>query len=305
LKLLVDLKKGKRGAIAKAITIVENDQKETKKILKKIFEDSGKSSIIGITGPAGSGKSSLINKTVILLKKLGTKPAVLAIDPTSHVTGGAILGDRVRMTESTDSGTYIRSIASRGATGAVSHSLRNSIRILEYAGFNPIIIESVGAGQTEVEISTIADITVVVFNPNTGDSIQTIKAGLTEIGDIYVVNKSDLAGTNQLFDAVRDFIGDSTRNPTILKTSVKKNSGIAVFAKTLKDMMDMKKKFKADKDFERFEAELKDIVLNNIKKKIDEMLESDKTFSKYLKKLQSKKIDPFTAGDKITKSLLK
>jgi LAO/AO transport system kinase len=303
--LLSDLKKGKRGAIAKAITIIENDQKETKKLLKKIFKDSGNSSIIGITGPAGSGKSSLINKTVISLKKLGTKPAVLAIDPTSHITGGAILGDRVRMTESTDSGTYIRSIASRGATGAVSRSLRNTIRILEYAGFNPIIIESVGAGQTEVEISNIADITVVVFNPNTGDSIQTIKAGLTEIGDIYVVNKSDLTGTNQLFDAVRDFIGDSTRNPTILKTSVKKNSGIAVFAKTLKDMMIIKKKFKADKDFERFETELKEIVLNNIKEKIDEMLESDKTFLKYLKKLQSKTIDPITAADKITKTLLK
>ena len=229
----------------------------------------------------------------------------MAIDPTSHVTGGAILGDRVRMSESTDSGTYIRSIASRGATGAVSRSLRNSIRVLEYAGFNPIIIESVGAGQTEVEISNIADITVVVFNPNTGDSIQTIKAGLTEIGDIYVVNKSDLAGTNQLFDAVRDYIGDSKRNPTILKTSVKKNSGIAVFAKTLKDMMVIKKKFKTEKDLERFEAELKDIVLNNIKEKIDEMLESDKIFSTYLKKLQSKKIDPFTAGDKISKSLIK
>jgi LAO/AO transport system kinase len=303
--LLSDLKKGKRGAIAKAITIVENDPKETKKLLKKIFKDSGKSSIIGITGPAGAGKSSLINKTVISLKKLGTKPAVLAIDPTSHVTGGAILGDRVRMTESTDSGTYIRSIASRGATGAVSHSLRNSIRILEYAGFNPIIIESVGAGQTEVEISNIADITVVVFNPNTGDSIQTIKAGLTEIGDIYVVNKSDLAGTNQLFDAVRDYIGDSKRNPTILKTSVKKNSGITVFAKTLKDMMLIKNKFKAEKDLERFEAELKDIVLNNIKKKVDEMLESDKTFSTYIKKLQLKTLDPFTVGDKLTKSLLK
>ena len=303
--LLSDLKKGKRGAIAKAITIVENDQKETKKLLKKIFKDSGNSSIIGITGPAGSGKSSLINKTVISLKNLRTKPAVLAIDPTSHVTGGAILGDRVRMSESTDSGTYIRSIASRGATGAVSRSLRNSIRVLEYAGFNPIIIESVGAGQTEVEISNIADITVVVFNPNTGDSIQTIKAGLTEIGDIYVVNKSDLAGTNQLFDAVRDYIGDSKRNPTILKTSVKKNSGIAVFAKTLKDMMVIKKKFKTEKDLERFEVELKDIVLNNIKEKIDEMLESDKTFFTYLKKLQSKKIDPFTAADKITKSLIK
>jgi len=305
LDLLVDLKKGKRGAIAKAISIVENDQTEARKLLKKIFKSSGNSIIIGITGPAGAGKSSLINKTAMVMKKLGTKPAVLAVDPTSHVTGGAILGDRVRMSESTDSGTYIRSIASRGATGAVSRSLRNSIRVLEYAGFNPIIIESVGAGQTEVEISNIADITVVVFNPNTGDSIQTIKAGLTEIGDIYLVNKSDLAGTNQLFDAVRDFIGDSERNPVILKTSVKKNSGITVFAKTLKDMMESKKQFKEAKDKERLEAELKDIVLNNIKEKIDELLVSDKTFSKYLKKLQSKDIDPFLAGDKITKSLVK
>ena len=303
--LLTDLKKGKRGAIAKAITLVENDQKEAKKFLKSIFKDTGNSIIIGITGPAGAGKSSLINKTAVEMKKLKTKPAVLAVDPTSHVTGGAILGDRVRMTESTDSGTYIRSIASRGATGAVSRSLRNSIRVLEYAGFNPIIIESVGAGQTEVEISNIADITVVVFNPNTGDSIQTIKAGLTEIGDIYLVNKSDLSGTNQLFDAVMDFIGDSERNPTILKTSVKKNSGITVFAKTLKEMMASKKKEKEIKDKERLETELKEIVLNNIKEKMDIMLNSDKTFSTYLKKLQTKKIDPFEAGDKITKSLIK
>ena len=303
--ILPDLKKGKRGAIAKAITIVENNQTESKKLIKKIFKDTGNSIVIGITGPAGAGKSSLINRTAVEMKKLGTKPAVLAIDPTSHVTGGAILGDRVRMTESTDSGTYIRSIASRGATGAVSRSLRNSIRILEYAGFNPIIIESVGAGQTEVEISNIADITVVVFNPHTGDSIQTIKAGLTEIGDIYLVNKSDLSGTNQLFDAVRDFIGDSERNPIILKTSVKKNTGIVDFAKTLKELMALKKKNKPTKDAERLETELKDIVLNNIQDKIDHMLTSDTQFSKYLKKLQSKGIDPFDAGDKITKSLLK
>ena len=305
LDLLPDLKKGKRGAIAKAITIVENDQPEAKKLLKKIFKDTGKSIVIGITGPAGAGKSSLINKTAVAMRKLRTKPAVLAVDPTSHVTGGAILGDRVRMSESTDSGTYIRSIASRGATGAVSRSVRNSIRILEYAGFNPIIIESVGAGQTEVEISNIADITVVVFNPHTGDSIQTIKAGLTEIGDIYLVNKSDLDGTNQLYDAVRDFIGASERNPVILKTSVKKNSGISQFAKTLKEMMVQKKKLKIEKDKERLETELKDIVLNNIKEKMDEMLDSDKTFSKYLKKLQTKDIDPFEAADKITKSLIK
>ena len=305
LDLIADIKKGKRGAIAKAITIIENDQPEAKKLLKKIFKSTGNAIVIGITGPAGAGKSSLINKTAVAMRKLRTKPAVLAVDPTSHVTGGAILGDRVRMSESTDSGTYIRSIASRGATGAVSRSLRNSIRILEYAGFNPIIIESVGAGQTEVEISNIADITVVVFNPHTGDSIQTIKAGLTEIGDIYLVNKSDLDGTNQLFDAVRDFIGASERNPVILKTSVKKNSGISEFAKTLKKMMIDKKKLKKQKDQERLETELKDIVLNNIKEKMDEMLDSDKTFSKYLKKLQTKDIDPFEAADKITKSLIK
>jgi len=303
--LLSDIKKGKRGAIAKAITIIENDKPEAKKILKKIFRETGTSIVIGITGPAGGGKSSLINKVAIALRNLHTKPAVLAIDPTSHVTGGAILGDRVRMSESTDSGTYIRSIASRGATGAVSRSLRNTIRILEYAGFNPIIIESVGAGQTEVEISKIADITVVVFNPNTGDSIQTIKAGLTEIGDIYLVNKSDLDGVNQLYDAVRDFIGASERNPIVLKTSAKRNSGIIPFAKILKEMMATKKKSKKERDKERLETELKEIVLNNLKEKMDELLDSDKTFSKYLKKLLAKDIDPFEAADKISKSLVK
>ncbi len=306
LNLLADLKKGKRGAIAKAITIVENDPVQAKKLLRKIYKDTGNSSIIGITGPAGAGKSSLIDKTAVAMKKLRTKPAVLAVDPTSHVTGGAILGDRVRMTESTDSGTYIRSIASRGATGAVSRSLRNCIRVLEYAGFDPIIIESVGAGQTEIEISNIADITVVVFSPHTGDGIQTIKAGLTEIGDIYLVNKSDLSGANHLFDAVRDFIGDSEKNPAILKTSAKKNAGgINEFAKTLKDMMAAKKKTKKQKDQERLESELKDIILNNIREKIDDMLKSDKAFPKYLLKLQSKAMDPYQAGDKITKSLLK
>jgi len=305
LTLLSDLKKGKRGAIAKTISIIENDPKETRKILKKIFKSSGKSIVIGITGPAGAGKSSLINKTIAELKKLKTKPAVLAIDPTSHITGGAILGDRVRMTESTDSGTYIRSIASRGATGAVSRSIRNSVRILEYAGFNPIIIESAGAGQTEVEISKIADITVVVFNPHTGDSIQTIKAGLTEIGDIYLVNKSDLSGSSQLFDSVREFIGTSEKNPIFLKTSAKRNKGIAEFAKKLKELMKTKSKEKKNDENSRLESELKDIILNNIKEKVEAMLDSNKTYSSYLKKLQSRQMDPYEAAEKISKNLVK
>lgn len=305
MNILGELKKGKRGAIAKAISIIENDPKESKKLIKKIFKDSGKAMRIGITGPAGAGKSSLINKTALELKKLGTKPAVLAIDPTSHVTGGAILGDRVRMSESTDSGTYIRSIASRGATGGVSHSIRNSIRVLEYAGFNPIIIESVGAGQTEVEISNIVDITVVVFNPHTGDSIQAIKAGLTEIGDIYVINKSDLSGARQLFQAVQEYIGHSEKNPPILKTSAKTMKGISEFAKTLKKLMVDKKKTKKETDNLRLEVELKDIILNNIKEKIDVMLTSEKSFNKYLKQVRSREMDPYEAAEKISQRILK
>ena len=305
MELTSDLKKAKRGAIAKAISIVENDPKEARKLIKKIYKNAGKSIIIGITGPAGAGKSSLINKLSLELRKLKLKPAVLAVDPTSHVTGGAILGDRVRMTESTDSGTYIRSIASRGATGAIAHSVRNSIRILEYAGFNPILIESVGAGQTEIEISKISDITVVTFNPHTGDSIQTIKAGITEIGDIYLVNKSDLDGASQLFQAIQDFIGNSQDQPTILKTSAKKNKGIKELAKILKEMMAQKRKSKKDLVKVQLESELQDIVLNNVSKEISSMLASSKSFSTYLKKVQDKKLDPFEAADKLTRGILK
>jgi len=299
------LKKAKRGAIAKAISIFENDEKESRKLIKKIFNTSGKSVVIGITGPAGAGKSSLIDKTVIKLKKSGLKPAVLAIDPTSHVSGGAILGDRVRMTESTDSGTYIRSMASRGATGAISRSVRNSIRVLEYAGFDPIIIESVGAGQTEIEISNIADITVVVFNPHTGDSIQTIKAGITEIGDIYLVHKSDLDGASQLFQSVQDFIGTAEKNPLILKVSSKTGEGIPEFVTVLKKIMGKRKKEKKLSEKQKLAKELDDIILNNINQKVATMLHSNKTYLDYLKKVQDRKIDPFEAADKISNSIMK
>ncbi len=301
--LVKELKQGKRRAIAKAISIVENNEKEARSLIKKIYKSTGKSLTIGITGPAGAGKSALINKTSMELNKLGYKTAVLAIDPTSHITGGAILGDRVRMTESTDSGTYIRSMASRGATGAISLALRNSIRILEFAGFDPIIIESVGAGQTEIDIAKVVDITVVVFNPNTGDNIQTIKAGLSEIGDIYLINKSDLPGANQLFDSVRDFIGMSERNPIVMMTSTKSNKGITDLAKKLKNLIEEKRKTKKLKDESRLDTELRDIVLNNVKNKVSNMLDSSTAYVKYLKKVQKKELDPFEAADKISKML--
>ena len=303
--MLTDLKKANRGAIAKAISIMENDPKQARKLIKQIYKTSGKAIVIGITGSAGAGKSSLINKLSIELRNMKLKPAVLAVDPTSHVTGGAILGDRVRMSESTDTGTYIRSIASRGATGAIAHSIRNSLRVLEYAGFNPIIIESVGAGQTEIDISKVSDITVVAFNPHTGDSIQTIKAGITEIGDIYLVNKSDLDGATQLYQALVDFVGNTEDKNLILKTSVKKNKGIKELAKILKDLMKQKTKDKKDSEKLRLESELEDIILNNVHQEISTMIGNSKSFSTYLKKVQEKKIDPFEAADKLTKNFLK
>ncbi|MDE1862409.1 MAG: methylmalonyl Co-A mutase-associated GTPase MeaB [Thaumarchaeota archaeon] len=301
--LVRELRQGRRRAIARAISMVEDGGKEGRDLIKKIFKSTGRSFIIGITGPAGAGKSTLIDKTSIELNKLGCKTAVLAIDPTSHITGGAILGDRVRMTESTDSGTYIRSMASRGATGAISMALRNSIRVLEFAGFDPVIIESVGAGQTEVDISKVADVTVVVFNPNTGDNIQTIKAGLTEIGDVYLINKGDLPGANQLFDSVRDFIGMSEKNPSVLLTSAKTGKGIKEFATVLQDLMESRKNSKKQSELTRLDYELRDIVLNNVKNKVSNMLDSSSAYARYLKNVQKRKMDPFAAAEKISRLL--
>jgi LAO/AO transport system kinase len=196
-------------------------------------------------------------------------------------------------------------MASRGATGAISRSIRNSIRVLEYAGFDPIIIESVGAGQTEIEISNIADITVVVFNPHTGDSIQTIKAGITEIGDIYLVHKSDLEGASQLFQSVQDFIGTAEKNPLILKVSSKTGKGVTEFVTELKKIMQKRKKEKKLSEKQRLSIELDDIILNTINQKVATMLHSNKTYSGYLKKVQDRKIDPFEAAEKISNSIMK
>ena len=164
---------------------------------------------------------------------------------------------------------------------------------------------SVGAGQTEIEISNIADITVVVFNPHTGDSIQTIKAGITEIGDIYLVHKSDLVGASQLFQSVQDFIGTSEKNPLILKVSSKTGKGVTEFVTELKKIMGKRKKEKKLSEKQRLAKELDDIILNNINQKVATMLHSNKMYSGYLKKVQDRKIDPFEAAEKISNSVMK
>lgn len=323
--LLAGLRRGRRGDIARAISIVENDPGSAKDMVAEIFARTGRATTIGITGPAGAGKSTLIDRASVALRRLGANPAVLAVDPTSHVTGGAILGDRVRMTESTDSGTYIRSVASRGAAGAVSRSVRGISRVLEYAGFDPIIVESVGAGQTEVGISAVADITVVVFSPQTGDSIQAVKAGLTEIGDIYVVNKGDLDGASQLYDALLDHVATSPGGqgeagargrgrrgggegaaghgdgPSVVMVSAKRGKGTADLARTLLEMM-RGGAGAEDREGERLEAELRDIILNMQRERLDRMLDpsTNRSYAAYLRRVRAREIDPHEAARRFT-----
>src|SRR5215210_2592387 len=218
---------GDKRSIARSISIIDDNDPKSYEILKKIYNKTGSTITIGFTGPGGAGKSTLIGKLIPYFKSLGYKIAILAVDPTSPITGGAILGDRVRMQSTMDDeDIFMRSFGSRGTMGGISKSLRNAIRILDAAGFTLILVESVGAGQLEVEISKVVNLTTVVFNPNTGDSIQAVKAGLTEIGDIYIVNKSDIEGSETLYYSLIELIGETPRKPLIVKTSAKTTEGL-------------------------------------------------------------------------------
>ncbi|HEX5905332.1 MAG TPA: methylmalonyl Co-A mutase-associated GTPase MeaB, partial [Candidatus Nitrosocosmicus sp.] len=231
------LSKNKR-VIAQTISKIDNEDPMAHEILKKIYPKTGKAVTIGFTGPAGAGKSTLIGKLIPFFKNFGMKIAILAVDPTSPITGGAILGDRVRMPSTMDDDDlFMRSLGSRGASGGISKSLRNVIRILDAAGYDLILVESVGAGQLEVEISKVVNLTIVIFNPNTGDNVQAVKAGLTEIGDIYLVNKSDLDGANTLYLTLLDLIGQAPRNPLIFKVSANTGEGLEEFSKKIMDLI--------------------------------------------------------------------
>ena len=227
LKIVEGILKGDRRSLSRAISIIDNEEGKYQEIVSQIFQNTGKAMTIGLTGPGGSGKSTLIGKLIDEFKRYGYKTAIIAVDPTSPVTGGAILGDRVRMQSKLmdKSDVFMRSIASRGAIGGISRSLRNIIRILDAAGYDLIIVESVGAGQLEIEVSKVVNLTLVVFTPNTGDKVQAVKAGVTEIGDIYIVNKGDLEGANTLYNTIKDLIGETERKPIIMKCSAKTGRG--------------------------------------------------------------------------------
>jgi LAO/AO transport system kinase len=305
LPVVKGLLEGERRSLARAISIVDNCEPDSQTIIREIFNKTGNVRTVGFTGPAGSGKSSLIGKLVPNLQTLGYKVAVVAVDPTSPITGGAILGDRVRMQDAMDDGkVFMRSIASRGAAGGVSKSLRNVIRILDAAGYDLVLVESVGAGQIEVEISNIVNITAVVFTPNTGDNIQAIKAGLTEIGDLYIVNKEDLEGAGALFNSILDLIGNTERKPIILKASAKRGKGIKELAATVDNLLKARSINYKEKERKMLESELNDMVLNIVEQRVSAMLNSSKKYFIFIDKLAEKMMDPYQAAEELAAIVL-
>ncbi|HXW83848.1 MAG TPA: methylmalonyl Co-A mutase-associated GTPase MeaB [Candidatus Binataceae bacterium] len=190
---------GQMRALARLITLIDNRAPESSEIIGRIYPMTGRAQTIGVTGPPGAGKSTLVNCLIARYRALARKVAVVAIDPSSPFSGGAVLGDRVRMTgHYKDDGVYIRSLSSRGSHGGLSRTARETVKLLDAFGFDVIIIETVGVGQTELAIMDLADTTVVVTVPEGGDGVQIMKAGLNEIADIFVVNKADREGADRI-----------------------------------------------------------------------------------------------------------
>lgn len=204
LDVVQQLLAGRRRALARALTMVENQQPGVQAMLAALYPHTGKAWIIGVTGAPGTGKSSLVNALTRTLRDQGATVGIIAVDPTSPFSGGAILGDRIRMQDhSGDAGVFIRSMATRGSLGGLARATRDAVRVMDAAGFDYVIVETVGAGQSEVDIVRTAHTTLVIEAPGLGDDVQAIKAGILEIADVLVVNKADRHGANQTVRGLR------------------------------------------------------------------------------------------------------
>lgn len=308
--LTTNILKADHRSIARLITLVENEDPTAITTLKNLYKHTGKAHVIGVTGVMGSGKSSLILELTTAYRRQSKKIGIIAIDPTSPFSGGALLGDRIRMTElSTDPGVFIRSMGTRGALGGLTTAVYDVVDILDAAGMDIILIETVGVGQDEVEIIKVADTTIVVTVPGLGDAIQTIKAGLMEIADIFVVNKADKPGIEQTIAELQsmvDLTEDRDWKPPIIPTSAKEKKGIPALIEhiTAHDEYLHSSDLFQERRRSRYETELIDLLRKRI---ISYVLDDKKLKAQVddcLKKISLRELDPYTAADEILNALL-
>lgn len=269
---------GDKRAVARVMTWIENRKPEGRQVLTDLFSSTGSAYVIGITGSPGSGKSSLTDSFVTLLRQAGKSVGIIAVDPTSPFTGGAILGDRVRMNHhATDPEVFIRSMGTRGALGGVARSTREFVQVLDAYGCDYIFVETVGVGQSEIDILHIADTTVVVLTPGAGDQVQSIKAGVMEIADVYLVNKADLPGADKTVEEVEtllDLIHDFEFRPKVYKTLSQKLETVSVAWEGIiehRDFLNEGERLKK-KQAERIYNEILSLCVHDTKEAISRML---------------------------------
>jgi LAO/AO transport system kinase len=310
-ELIDGVLKGDRRSIAKTITLIENNLPEAQKALSLLYPHTGGAHVIGVTGPTGSGKSTLIHKLVAELRRRGKTVGVVAVDPTSPFSGGAFLGDRVRMQElTTDEGVFIRSMATRNTPGGVAKATKDAVKVLDASGKDVVIVEAVGAGQSEVEIMKIAQTIVVVLAPGLGDDIQAIKAGLMEIGDIFVVNKADRENVNKAvvdIEAMLDMnpYKEKWRPPVLTTTAIAGEGTTELLNKIDEHRKYLEAGAIETRRRERIEAELVEVIKERVAKSIVEDLKRKGELEEAVRKILSRETDPYYAADMLLAKRLK
>ena len=304
-ELVEKLFKGEPRAVARGISIVENSLARSAELMKAVFPKTGNALVIGITGAPGAGKSSLVDKLAMFYKERGDRVGIIAVDPSSPFSGGAILGDRIRMSAlGTDKNIFIRSMATRGNLGGLSRTTVDAVAILDAAGFDKVIVETVGVGQDEVEIVKTADVSVVVLVPGMGDDIQAIKAGIMEIGDVFVINKSDREGVLRTEKELQALLELAHRpdfwHPPIIKTVATESKGIEDLSTAIESYYEYQKN---GENLVRRQAIARWRLLELLQEKLlADVLGRDGTGEKIDRlalEIAQKEIDPYSAVEEI------
>lgn len=301
---------GDRRSAAKLITLIENEGPEKEEVLKRIYPHTGNTFVLGITGSPGAGKSSLVDEITKQIRAENLKVGIIAVDPTSPFSGGALLGDRIRMQEhALDRGVFIRSMGTRGSLGGLARATKDVVKVLDAYGCDVVIIETVGVGQSELDIMHYADTTIVVLTPGAGDHIQTIKAGIMEIADIFVLNKCDLGGTDKMKIDIEGMLDLSPLihnwRPPVLTTSTLDGKGIPELWEAIKKHREHSLNTGSHHSSmeKRLRLEVVEIVQQGLKELIDYVVLSNGQGNKLMEQVITRQVDPYTAAGELLQKI--